>query len=122
MGIIKRKRNSMNKIPIIISILCRSGAYIVGSYANYLIDKKGGFKDYDLIVPPDKWYIVSLLIPKTAKLNSYGGLKFIDSEGNSIDIWPSSIEQYLRQYKSKSKKGRVLDYMNNKIFTVGDLI
>ena len=108
-------------VPTTVAILCRSGAYIVGGYANYLIGKRKEFKDYDLIVPPDKWYIVSLLIPKDAKINSYGGWKFIDKEGNNIDIWPSSIEQYLRQYKGKAKNGCVLDYMNNKIFTVKEL-
>lgn len=112
----------MKKLPTTLSILCRCGAYIVGSYANHLINKGGEFKDYDLIVPPNKWCTVSLLIPKTAKLNNYGGLKFTDSEGNSIDIWPSSIEEYLRQYKGKFGKGCVLDYMNNKTFTIGDLI
>ena len=110
----------MKKLPTSIAILCRSGAYIVGSYANYLIGTRKEFKDYDLIVPPDKWYIVSLLISKDAKINSYGGWKFTVLN-NSIDIWPSSIEQYLRQYKGKSKDACVIDYMNNKIFSVKEL-
>lgn len=112
----------MDVPPVKISILCRSGACIVGSYANYLMEEGKEFKDYDLIVPPEKWYIVSPLIPKNATINMYGGWKFNDEKGNIIDIWPSSIEQYLRQYKGKSKKACVLDYMNNKIFTIEELL
>ncbi len=109
------------KLPTTIAVLCRSGAYIVGSYANCLIGTRKEFKDYDLIVPPEKWYVVSLLIPKDAKINSYGGWKFTDLDNNNIDIWPSSIEQYLRHYKGKSKEACVIDYMNNKIFSIKEL-
>lgn len=107
----------MKKLPTKVAVLCKCGAYIVGSYADYLIGKGKTFKDYDLIVPPNKWFVVALLIPKNAKLNSFGGWKFKDSVGNSIDVWPMSIEVYLRQYTKSKKQAYVLDYINNKIFT-----
>ena len=107
--------------PTIISLLCRSGAYIVGGYADYLIGNAATFNDHDLIVPPDKWYLVSLLIPKNATINSYGGWKFRVRGAIQVDIWPSSIEQYLRQYKGQHKKACVLDHTNNKIFTIEEV-
>ena len=110
----------MVKVPTSILLLCRQGAYIVGSFARHLRDESVKFNDYDLIVPPSDWCYVAPLIPKAAKLNSYGGIKFIDDSHNSIDIWPSSIEQYLRQYIGEGE-ACVIDYMDNKVFTIKEL-
>lgn len=107
----------MSRIPRIVSIFCKQGAYLVGSYANYLIGKGETYKDYDLIVPPEKWTTIALLIPKYAQLNSFGGWKFTDGLGNKVDIFPMSIEEYLRQYAKDKEQAYVLDYMNNRIFT-----
>ncbi len=105
----------MIEVPTSILLLCRQGAYIVGSFAEHLRDNSLKFNDYDLIVPPPNWCYVAPLIPKNAKLNSYGGIKFTDDKNNSIDIWPSSIEQYLRQYTGKGE-ACVIDYMASKVF------
>ena len=110
----------MIKVPTSVLLLCRQGAYIVGGFARHLRDQSVKFNDYDLIVPPSDWCYVAPLIPKTAKLNNYGGIKFIDDQYNSIDIWPSSIEQYLRQYIGEGE-ACVIDYMDNKVFTIKEL-
>lgn len=80
------------KTPTIVFLMCKCGANVVGSYAKYLVYGTGRPKDFDLIVPPEKWCTVSLLIPKNAGLNRHGGLKFKDKDGNIIDVWPCSVE------------------------------
>jgi hypothetical protein len=73
-------------------------------------------KDYELIVPPEKWYCVSLLIPANARMNKHGGLRFTDDKGNKIDVWPCSIEQHLRQCQGQ-KPEYVVDIINHKVFS-----
>lgn len=106
-----------SKLPALVFVMCKNGAHVVGSAAKFIIGEQNSFTDFDLIVPPEKWFSVSLLIPKTAKLNSHGGLKF-KYRKYEIDIWPCSIEQHLRQCKpGMGKQEHVLDYINNKVFT-----
>ncbi len=106
------------KLPGSIFLLCKSGAYLTGSFVKYILGEKKSFTDYDLIVPPEKWYFISLQIPKDAKMNKHGGLKFIDNHNNEIDIWPCSIGQHLIQCKGTTGgHDYVYDYINNKIFT-----
>jgi len=106
------------KLPTIVFLLCKSVAYLVGSFVKYLLCEADSFVDYDLIVPPEKWHLVSLLIPKDAKMNRHGGLKFRDRHGNEIDIWPCSIGQHLSQCKGTTcGHDYVYDYINNRIFT-----
>lgn len=105
-------------IPTSVFLLCKSGALIVGGLAKVLLDKKESCNDYDLIVPPEKWYVVSLLISANAKINRHGGFKFKDTDGITIDIWPCSIEQHLIQCKTAiGQQEYVIDYINSKVFT-----
>jgi hypothetical protein len=105
------------RLPALIFLMCKNGANITGSAARFIVGACETFNDYDLIVPPDKWYAVSPLIPKTAKLNNHGGLKF-NYRRKQIDIWPCSIEQHLRQCKpGLDEQEYVVDYVNNRIFT-----
>jgi len=105
-------------IPTSVFLLCKTGALIVGGCAKYLLNKKEMCNDYDLIVPPEKWYIVSLLISTDAKINRHGGFKFEDNDGNNIDIWPCSIEQHLIQCKAAiGNQEYIIDYINSKVFT-----
>ena len=98
-------------------LMCKTGANVVGGYAKFLLGKRKRVNDIDLIVPPEKWWVVSLLIPKTAWLNKHGGLRFDDEDsGFQVDIWPCSIEQHLRQC-SRERIECVVDYMNQKVFT-----
>lgn len=99
--------------------MCKCGAILVGGAAQHFVLKgEKKIKDYDLIVPPEKWYIVSLLIPKSARLNKHGGLKFKDDKGNEIDVWPCSIEQHLCQCHSLSEeKDFVVDIINRRVFS-----
>lgn len=98
-------------------LICKAGAYLTGGYARFLLGIDETYNDIDIIVPPDKWYVISLLIPKNAQLNKHGGLKFKENNGVIVDIWPCSIEQHLRQCKSNMNKPEyILDYINNMVF------
>lgn len=98
-------------------LLCKSGAYLVGGCAKFILGNRKGFFDFDFIVPPEKWCIISLLIPKTAKLNRHGGLRFIDkSTKKQVDIWPCSVEQHLRQCGT-DRIEYVVDFINQRVFT-----
>lgn len=110
----------MKKIlPTSVFLLCKAGALIVGGFAKHLLNRnEKRCNDFDLIVPPEKWYIVSLLISKNAKINKHGGFKFKDDDNNIIDIWPCSIEQHLIQCKTAmGQQEYVIDYINSKVFT-----
>lgn len=105
-------------IPAKVFTMCKSGAYLVGGYARYVLRKSKTFGDYDLIVAPSKWHTISVMIPPNAKLNRHGGLKFTIENGKTIDVWPCSIEQHLRQCKPGIYGQEfVVDYVNNKVFT-----
>lgn len=108
------------EVPTLVYLLCKSGALIVGSLAEYLIGKRNMMctDDYDLIVPPEKWHVVSLLIPKTAVINKHGGFRFNDEYNNEIDVWPSSIDEFLRHCKpGLGNKAYIIDYINSKVYT-----
>jgi len=106
------------EIPTSVFLLCKSGALIVGGSAEFLLGMRSHINDYDLIVPPEKWHIVSLLISQNAKINHHGGFKFNDEKGNVIDIWPSSIDEYLRHCKPKlGKQTYIVDYINSRAYT-----
>lgn len=47
-------------------------------------------RDYDVYVPMKYWREVSALIPQDAKINTFGGFKFI-REGKEIDIWTGEM-------------------------------
>jgi len=105
-------------IPTSVFLLCKSGALIVGSCAEFLLGMRSECIDYDLIVPPEKWHIVSLLIESDAGINNHGGFRFMDRMGNEIDIWPSSIDEYLRHCKpALGGQTYVVDYITSRIYT-----
>ena len=105
-------------IPTSVFLLCKSGALIVGGLAEFLLGKRDSCNDYDLIVPPEKWHIVSLLILPNATINHHGGFRFTDEENNVIDIWPSSIDEYLQHCKpALGKQTYVIDYIRSKVYT-----
>lgn len=105
-------------IPTSVFLLCKSGALLVGSYAMFLLGKADSYEDFDLIVPPEKWHIVSLQISSNARINHHGGFNYTDEKGNEIDIWPSSIDEHLRHCKPAiGKQTFIVDYINSKVFT-----
>jgi len=111
-------RDTLKQMPTEVFIMCTCGAYLVGSFAEYLLGKCNTFNDFDLIVPPEKWHIVALQIPHTAKINTHGGLKFITKCGQNVDIWPSSIEEYLTRCNNSFRKPlHVVDYINSTVFS-----
>ena len=74
-------------------------------------------KDFDLIVTDiDKWNEVSLLIPLEARPNTYRGWKF-ERNGLTIDIWPETLQHYLR-YGRMDYHGVVyaIDFVNKTIY------
>lgn len=107
-------------LPGIVYRYCVLGAYIVGSQAKYIagdIEEPEG-SDWDLLVPYDKWQIIAMMLPSNAGINKFGGIRF-EADGVEIDIWPSSVEKYLKECKTKHADGnvRVVDFINNIIFT-----
>jgi len=106
-------------LPRIVYQACVHGALLVGSQAKRLAgdDIESDPNDWDLLVPLEKWQTVSLLIPREAKPNKFGGWRF-EEDGIEVDIWPDSVENYLRNCKS-TKGGRVvaLDFIHNRVFS-----
>lgn len=106
-------------LPGIVYKMCVHGALIVGSYAKFLAGEKIKPHDYDLLVPPEHWQTCAMLIPRDAKLNSFGGWRFIDPQTKmEVDIWPSTLEKYLSECRTRHG-GNVcaVDFINNRLYT-----
>ena len=69
-------------------------------------------------MPLEKWQIVATLIPQDATPNKFGGWRFEDDDGNMIDVWPDSVENYLRNCRiEKGKEVIALDFIHNRLFS-----
>lgn len=80
----------MRVFPALVSKLCEfHDAWIVGSAAapDTII---GAVRDFDLLVPYSSWPQAALLIPESARPNTFGGWK-CSSEGKTVDVWPGDL-------------------------------
>ena len=99
--------------------MCVFGGLLVGSAAKFILDDTSEPpNDWDVLVPLSKWQTVALLIPQDAKPNKFGGWRFTLDNGEDVDLWPDSVENYLRNCKT-TRGGRVmaLDFINNRLFS-----
>jgi hypothetical protein len=79
------------KMPALVKTLAWShDAWIVGSRAKPPHDKGN---DWDVIITPSSWIDVAPLL-MNGKPNSFGGWT-ITENNEEIDVWPSTIEQYI---------------------------
>ena len=105
-------------LPRTVYLMCTHGAFIVGSQAKKLMGEDVETNDYDLLVPLDKWQTIALLIPETAKPNKFGGWRFYDDKENEIDVWPDTLQNYLKNCKTKyGGKVYAVDYIANKAYS-----
>lgn len=75
-----------HKYPKEVSLLANMyDAWIIGGAA--IEDNP---RDYDVYVPMKFWREASALIPREAKINTFGGFKFI-SEGKEVDVWTGEM-------------------------------
>ncbi len=67
--------------------------WIAGSAADPAsnIDK---VKDLDIIIPFEEWNQITGLIPKDAKMNSYGGWRYTE-DNILIDVWPDNLNNFM---------------------------
>lgn len=80
------------KIPsLIVNLSLNHYAWVVGSAAN---PKNDNPRDWDIIVPFSEWHKITAIIPSDAKVNRFGGWKFM-SEGYEIDLWPGELSFFL---------------------------
>lgn len=88
----------MRKYPIIVSQLvnCFDG-WLVGGSAF-----ETGPKDYDVVIDPGNWNKVAQMIPKDAKVNSFGGWKFKDEGGVEVDVWPETLNSLMTNHFVKN--------------------
>ena len=66
-------------------------AWIVGGAANPQADN---VRDFDVMVPYRNWPKASLIIPKNATVNTFGGWK-CESDGKVVDVWPDDLDTIL---------------------------
>ena len=83
-------------------------AWIVGSAAkpDAILSQ---VRDFDILVPFDRWHDAALVVPGRATPNSFGGWKF-DTEGVEIDFWPGDLSWMMQRpscnYAWHPKSGR----------------
>lgn len=77
--------------PMVSVFTTKFGGWIVGSAA-----APGAIKprDVDIIIPLSQWAKASLVIPKHARPNTFGGWKFV-SNGVEIDVWPGELSDVM---------------------------
>ncbi len=82
-----------HSLPDVVRTLCWNvDAWIVGSAAENFRTAK----DWDVIVPHDRWSEAALIcISHSPTANSFGGWKLHPKTGETIDVWPCSLDQYL---------------------------
>ena len=118
-------KNNPEYLPRIVYQMCVHGALIVGSYAKKLAGEDLDVKDFDLLVPLEKWQTIALLIPQDARPNKFGGWRFTiressrsEDNGKEVDVWPDKLEKYLSECKSKyGGKVCAVDFINNRLFS-----
>ena len=98
------------KLPELIqSTLLISEGWLVGSSIAQLLENKE-VKDYDILVPSrEKYQIICKMLfglADQAIINTFGGMKYIFSNGLNIDIWPEELDHFL-------KNGNKLQYFYN---------
>lgn len=91
------KKTIYNQLPEVIkSTLLISEGWLVGSsILDLLMGNKP--KDYDILVPSRKLFQLAtafLKLDKQIDINTFGGLKFTDTEVE-IDIWPENLEHFI---------------------------
>ena len=90
----------------------------MGSYGKRLAGEEIESEDFDLLVPHDKWQVIALMIPSTAKVNKFGGWRFETECGKEVDVWPGDLYQYLTECRTKHGGPVVaVDFIQNRIFT-----
>lgn len=108
-------------LPRIVYQMCVHGGLITGSMAKKLAGDEMpelDDSDWDILVPYEKWQTICLMIPESAKPNKFGGWRFKDDKGNEVDVWPGSVEVYLRECKTKyGGSVKVVDFIHNLVFS-----
>lgn len=80
----------MRELPALVSKLCEfHDGWIVGSAATP-DQALAGVRDFDVLVPHAAWPKAALLIPDSARPNTFGGWK-CQSEGKTVDVWPDDL-------------------------------
>lgn len=81
------------KLPDIVTKLTfHCDGWLIGSSAD---PSNYSPRDYDVFIPINNWGKASILIPKNAKINTFGGFKFKDKQGNEIDVWTGEMSNFL---------------------------
>lgn len=82
-------------------------AWIVGSGANPNTDLTK-VRDWDVAVPYRNWPKAALIIPKDAKVNTFGGWK-CQSDGQTVDVWPDDldtiVDSHMNTYAWQPRQG-----------------
>lgn len=86
-----------NYPPLVLALTHHHDAWIVGSAAD---PSNTTPRDIDVLVPLQNWQQASALIPKDAKVNSFGGWKCVVDE-IEVDVWPGDLGWLMRSPKSK---------------------
>lgn len=80
----------MNLLPkLVLALVHGHDAWIIGSAA-HPDSMNDPPRDWDGVVPYKNWQEAQLLIPKDAKVNSFGGWKCI-SDNDLVDVWPADL-------------------------------
>jgi hypothetical protein len=111
---------AMNLLPRIVYQMCVHGALIVGSQAKRMAgdELESEPNDWDLLVPYECWQVIALLIPGGAVTNKFGGWRFMTSDGEEVDVWPGSLQQYLSECRTKHGGCvRAVDFIQNRVYS-----
>ncbi len=92
----------LREVPILVRTLCFIfGGWVVGGSAKYLTDESVDLtRDWDVVVPPEKWSEVVMILPPGTVTNTFGGFKVLQNEVE-IDFWPEDFGHYFSTVDSR---------------------
>lgn len=114
----------LGKVPKLIRVLCKNyNAWIVGSAVKHILSvptkPTEKLRDIDVIVPLRYWNDAVFLLPKDAKINSFGGFKF-KTDGIECDVWCQDLSDYVLLPGNFDRAA--LNIYSWKHVTIGDLV
>ncbi len=95
----------MRQVPsIVVQLTAGFEGWIVGSAAKEGVDLSK-VRDFDILIPYANWVQAAMLIPSSAKPNTFGGWKFVTHMNGFeilVDVWPGDLAWFMTNHLAKA--------------------
>lgn len=98
-----------NSLPKFVLTLCYSfDGWLIGGAVGYALRETNEHpRDFDVVVPFERWREAALVIPHDAMVNTFGGFKilteFVGNKSVMVDVWPGTVQGVLTHTAMKPR-------------------